>query len=207
MPKVSVIMPVYNVQDEVGGMLQSITEQTFTDFEVIVIDDGSTDNTHKEVEKYAGTDKRFEVIYQRNNGVSAARNRGLKKAEGDYVVFFDGDDYVPPNALESMYNAVSCGSDMAVGIMEVIDDGISSVNKASKNLSMKVHIDRRDMNFIKTWSQCNKIYRRSFLMENDIYFKDVIMNASHRCHIHNFASIHIFHNFCNACHSPSHLCW
>ncbi|MFR4406281.1 MAG: glycosyltransferase family 2 protein [Anaerovoracaceae bacterium] len=173
MPKVSVIIPVYNIQDEVGGMLRAITEQTFADFEVIVIDDGSTDNTHKEVEKYAVTDKRFKVIYQENSGVSAARNRGLKKAEGDYVVFFDGDDCVPPNALESMYKAVSCGSDMAVGIMEVIDDGISSVNKASKNLSMKVHIDRRDMNFIKTWSQCNKIYRRSFLMENDIYFKDV----------------------------------
>lgn len=173
MPKISVIIPVYNVQDEIGIMLQSIIEQTFTDFEVIIIDDGSTDNTHEKVERYAGIDKRFKIIYQKNCGVSIARNRGLKEAEGDYVVFFDGDDYIPQNALESMYNSVRCESDMSVGIMEVIDDGISSINKASKNLSVKGHIDKRDMNFIKTWSQCNKIYRRSFLMENDICFKNI----------------------------------
>lgn len=173
MPKISIIIPVYNIQDEIVCMLQSVKEQTFTDFEVIVVDDGSTDNTHEEVERYAAADNRFKVIYQRNSGVSSARNRGIEEAEGDYVVFFDGDDRVPKNALQLMYKAVRCGSDMAVGIMEVIDNGNYSINKASKALSEKAHIDRRDADFIKTWSQCNKIYRRSFLVENGIHFKDV----------------------------------
>lgn len=104
--KISVILPVFNEQDYISATLDSIFNQDFRDFEVIVIDDGSTDNTLKIVEeKFLGSEISHKIIHQQNNGVSSARNRGIEESCGEYIVFVDGDDYILTNHLSNLYNA------------------------------------------------------------------------------------------------------
>lgn len=98
--KVSVIIPVYNVEKYLESCLESIKSQTFTDYELILINDGSTDESVAIMRRYAKTDARIRIIPQSNRGVSAARNLGLSVAEGDYVLFVDSDDTILPDALE-----------------------------------------------------------------------------------------------------------
>lgn len=103
--KVSVIVPVFNSSQYIGATLDSIISQDFDDFEIIVIDDGSSDNSLEIVNgKLATIDIPNTVIHQENRGVSAARNKGIDVANGDYLVFVDADDYITPNHLSELYN-------------------------------------------------------------------------------------------------------
>lgn len=174
MPKISVVIPAYNLERHLKRMLLSLQAQHFSDYEVIIIDDGSEDATYDIADDFAGSDKRFKVISQKNRGVSAARNLGMELAAGDYLIFFDGDDFIPKNSLKDMYDAISeADGDMAVGIMETYNDGEYEVNKASCSLAEHKSISSQDIDFIKTWSQCNKMYRRDFIIRNDIRFADI----------------------------------
>jgi len=96
----SVIVPVYNVEQYLDKCLASILGQTYKDFECIVVDDGSPDNSSAIIDKYVKQDQRFKVIHQKNMGVSAARNAGLAIAQGDYITFVDSDDYISNEYLE-----------------------------------------------------------------------------------------------------------
>ena len=100
MPEISVIIPVYNVEKYLKKCLDSLTAQTFTDWEAICIDDGSPDNCGIILDEYASKDTRFKVIHQKNQGLSIARNNGLKKAKGNYIYFLDSDDSLHPQCLE-----------------------------------------------------------------------------------------------------------
>ena len=84
---ISVVIPLYNKEEQIADTLQSIFEQTFQDFEIVIVDDGSTDNSVEEVEKF--TDSRIRLIHQINAGVSAARNRGIEEARGELIAFLD----------------------------------------------------------------------------------------------------------------------
>lgn len=101
--KISIIMPVYNVQDYLEEALQSIQNQTFDDYEVLMVDDGSTDASLEIMKKYSQLDTRFISYSKENKGVSQARNYALDRAHGEYVAFLDGDDLMPKRALEAMY--------------------------------------------------------------------------------------------------------
>ncbi len=114
-PKISVIIPVYEVERYLRRCLDSVIAQTFTDWEAICVDDGSMDDSGKILDEYAARDKRFRVIHKENAGVSAARNDGIKLARGEFVHFMDSDDFIDPDYYEKMIDAlVRAGADAAV---------------------------------------------------------------------------------------------
>ena len=100
MVKVSVIIPVYNVEDYLTECLDSIINQTFSDIEIICVNDGSTDNSLSILESYKKSDNRIKVFSQENAGQGAARNKGVENSCGVYVCFVDADDYIPHDAIE-----------------------------------------------------------------------------------------------------------
>lgn len=103
-PAISVIIPVYNTESYLERCLKSILSQSFTDIELLLVDDGSTDRSGAICDEYAVRDNRIKVLHQENGGVSSARNLGLDQATGEYVIFADADDYwVTDKALERLY--------------------------------------------------------------------------------------------------------
>lgn len=104
---VSVIVPCYNVEKYIKKGIESLINQTLKDIEIIVINDGSKDNTLKILKNYQKNDKRIKIIDKKNEGVSIARNAGLKQAKGKYICFMDSDDWVEKDYLEQMYNKIS----------------------------------------------------------------------------------------------------
>ncbi|MCI5606734.1 MAG: glycosyltransferase [Treponema sp.] len=113
-PKISIIVPVYNVEKYLKRCIDSILAQTFTDFECILIDDGSPDNCPAICDEYAKADKRIKVIHQENKGVSAARNAGLDTAKGEWIGFVDSDDWIEPNMYEQMLGSVNKNVDVII---------------------------------------------------------------------------------------------
>lgn len=103
MVKVSIIIPAYNRRNLISGTLKSVYQQSYKNYEVIVVDDGSTDNTHEVLEEYTKRDN-FIYHYQNNQGRSVARNTGLAKASGEFIMFLDSDDYLEPDAIETLVN-------------------------------------------------------------------------------------------------------
>ena len=126
MVKVSVIIPVYNVENYLAECLDSIVNQTLKDIEIICINDGSTDNSLEILETYAQSDDRFKIFNQENQGQGVARNHGIKLSQGEYIYFMDADDYLELNALEVFYN-MSKSLDLDILIFKLInfDDGTS----------------------------------------------------------------------------------
>ena len=102
MPRLSIVVPVYKVEKYLSKCIDSILSQTFTDFELILVDDGSPDHCGEICDKYADKDERIKVIHQKNKGVSAARNAALDLAEGTYLGFVDSDDWIEPDMFQSM---------------------------------------------------------------------------------------------------------
>ena len=101
--EISVIVPVYNVEKYLNRCIDSILAQTFTDFELLLIDDGSTDNSGKLCDEYAAKDKRVRVFHKENGGAASARNMGLTEASGEYIAFIDSDDWVDRTYLEVLF--------------------------------------------------------------------------------------------------------
>ena len=104
-PKVSIIIPVYNVEPYLRECLDSVKNQTLKDIEIICIDDGSSDNSGKILDEYAKNDNRFIVIHQKNMGIGASRNKGLEKVSVEYITFVDSNDYLQLDAYEIAYNS------------------------------------------------------------------------------------------------------
>ncbi len=107
MPKISIIVPVYNAEKYIKHCIESILKQTYTDFELLLINDGSSDNSGLICDEYAQIDSRIKVFHQKNNGVSSARNLGLKKAKGAYITFSDSDDLLVDTAFQTYIDAFS----------------------------------------------------------------------------------------------------
>lgn len=127
-PEISVIVPVYKVEKYIQKCVDSILAQTFSDFEVILVDDGSPDICGDICDDYAKKDERIKVIHKENGGLSDARNAGMKLVNGNYVIFIDSDDYIEKDMFEYMYNNIQQNdADMATcGIYEVYSDRIES---------------------------------------------------------------------------------
>lgn len=106
MDKISVIVPVYNVEDYLEECINSILGQTYKNLEIILVDDGSTDNSSKICDIYEKKDKRIKVIHKENGGLSSARNEGLKYRTGEYISFVDSDDFIDKTMYEKLYSAI-----------------------------------------------------------------------------------------------------
>ena len=104
MPKISVLVPIYNVEKYLEECLESIISQTLQDIEVICINDGSTDGSLKIIKKYAKNDPRFVIINKKNSGYGDSMNRGLAKATGEYIGIVESDDWVEKDMFESLYS-------------------------------------------------------------------------------------------------------
>lgn len=109
MPKVSVIVPIYNVEKYLDRCMESLLNQTLKDIEIIMVDDGSPDNCPQMCDEYAKKDRRIKVVHKKNGGLSDARNAGLKVATGEYVAFVDSDDYQSLNTYEELYHQAESG--------------------------------------------------------------------------------------------------
>lgn len=127
MLKISVIIPIYNNDKYIKKCLDSVLNQDFKEFEVIIINDGSTDNSKAICEKYASKDSRVRLINIKNSGVSNARNIGLQNARGEYIQFIDSDDYIDKNMFKELYN-ISLNTNA-----DVIISGITKINIKTKN--------------------------------------------------------------------------
>ena len=123
MAKLSVVVPVYNVEKYIGEMIESLQKQTLTDLEIILVDDGSPDGSGAICDKYAETDGRIHVIHKANGGVGAARNDGLDAATGEWIVFCDSDDWVEKDAFEKLIDkGEETGADVVFGDANLVYD-------------------------------------------------------------------------------------
>lgn len=180
MPKLSIIIPVYNIEKYISNCLNSILSQSFQDFEVICVNDGSTDNSLLELQKYRN-DERVIIIDKKNEGSGVARNSALAIARGEYVFFVDGDDWIEENSLQQMIDeADRLKTDILVfgGLSYYEDKGQNggySANKLPKKYLNKVvsakDIEKDIFKFPSTaWT---KLYRREFLQKNEIKFQEI----------------------------------
>ena len=136
--KVSVIVPVYNVENYLKRCLVSIMDQTYTDLEIILVDDGSTDRSSEICDEYASNDPRFKVIHKSNGGLSSARNAGISAATGDYLSFVDSDDHPEPDMISSMIECMSrTGADLCICGCNVVD-GSGNVTECELRCSLAV---------------------------------------------------------------------
>lgn len=186
---ISVILPTYNNGKYIERAVNSVINQEVEELELIVINDGSTDNSAEILEDLAGKHSCIRVITQENRGVSAARNAGLDAASGEFVAFLDGDDTFRPDAIEEMlFLAGQWEADLVVGEFRRIQSFGESILKNSRLLSQKVIIQRDDVGFINSFSVCNKMFRRSIIEEHRLRFP-IIRHAEDGVFLHSFLDV------------------
>ncbi len=167
--KVSIIVPVYNGSKYIGDTLDSIINQDFDDFEIIVIDDGSTDNSLEIVkEKLSSSTISHEIIHQDNLGVSCARNRGIAMAHGDYLVFVDADDCITRNHLSELYNGKTDFS--LIQLVKKEGNNLSAPYYFSKSAVSCNDFIKMELNMQIPFNFCQLMYKKSIIIENNINF-------------------------------------
>lgn len=190
--KVSVIMPVYNVEKHIAKSIQSVLNQTFIDFELLIVDDGSPDRSIAVAQQF--DDARIKIVHKSNGGLSDARNFGLEKAGGEFVYFIDSDDWIEPNLLEV------CVSEMQNKKADYLVFGyFLDAEDANGNLLNQAIIDHKAITFSKSLNNLvfsnntlglmgyawNKMYLKSFILENKLQFEkgtslieDILFNTN-----------------------------
>lgn len=161
MPEISVIVPVYRVEPYLRRCVDSILSQTFTDFELILVDDGSPDNCGAICDEYALKDSRVRVIHKQNGGLSDARNAGIDIAQGNYLTFVDSDDWVHKSYLIALYNAIiSTGCIISVCSFINVNDYIDD-NNVIFNSSICDGLSLYNRNRTIATIACGKLYAQS----------------------------------------------
>lgn len=176
MIQISIVVAVYNVEKYIDKCINSIVNQSFSNFELIIIDDGSIDKSGEICDNYAKKDSRIKVIHQKNQGLSMARNNGLNIAKGNYISFIDGDDFIHKDMYEVLYqNIINEGADIAVCNYEkVIEDNELFLKKKkskiiiySNKAAVKQIVEKSRASMIVAWG---KLYKKN-LFENIVYPK------------------------------------
>lgn len=167
--KVSVIVPVYNSCEYIGSTLDSIINQDFSSFELIVVDDGSTDNSLEIIkEKLSKSTISYEIIHQENAGVSCARNAGIEKASGEYLVFVDSDDYITGNHLSELYNGETDFS--LTQFIKKDGDKLSTPDYYSKRSMSCDEFIKKELKMEIYFNFWQLMYRASIIKDNNIRF-------------------------------------
>ena len=181
LPKISVIIPIYNSADYLKQCLDSIVNQTLRDIEIICVNNGSTDNSLKILQKYAKDDCRISIINTAPSNAGTARNRGLEIASGEYLYFIDSDDYCELNALETAYNlAKSNSSDIVVFSFRFYDNNTKKLSQETYGLDPRVPNStfsplkyKQDLFGFFSNNVWNKIFRRDFINDKEIRFQEI----------------------------------
>ena len=165
-PLISVVVPIYDVEDYLEECLESLARQTVGDFEAVLVDDGSTDSSAAIAERFAASDDRFRLLRQPNGGLSRARNAGVDAADGRYVAFLDSDDVLPPDAYELLLGAVErTGSDFATGNVQRLEASgctqAAFLAAAFGRTRLRTHV-RRFAPLLEDRTAWNKLWRRTF---------------------------------------------
>lgn len=193
--KVSIVLPVYNAAKHLDKCILSILEQTLTDIELIIVNDGSVDNSIDIINKYASQDSRITVINSINNGVSSARNLGLQQAKGEYIGFIDADDWADKKMYEIMYSRIKeTTSDFAICNVKVLYDNLSSkvrfnFTEPTQNFGDNLFLGFKNFIYFKydnaNW---NKLYSREIIFQQKIRFQtnmkvweDLVFNLCYLC--------------------------
>lgn len=171
-PLISIIVPAYNAEKTFNRCVDSILQQTFTDWELLLIDDGSKDSSGDICDEYARNDSRIKVFHKENGGVSSARNTGLENAKGIWIAFVDSDDYVKRDYLKNLLSHTSVTIDLVISYAEVHDENGFKVERYPSKLVTNENFDfifiENDMNWhTSPWS---KLYKRNIIEENHLRF-------------------------------------
>lgn len=196
MKLVSIIIPVYNGEKFINRCVNSLLNQTYKNFEIILINDGSVDDSLKIIKDYAKKYENIVCINQKNQGASIARNNGIKKANGQYIVFVDADDYVNSDYLEKLQKAIK-NNDVAIsGFNRVVGDKII-YSKTPKNVLWSA------FKYTSTWG---KIYKTEFIKKNkitflnnykigeDLYFNITVLSKTNKISILEYAGYNYYDN-------------
>lgn len=180
--KVSVILPIYNVEEFLPKSIESVMNQTYRNLEIVLVDDGSTDSCPKICDDYAQKDKRIKVIHKKNGGLSSARNAGINMTSGEFIYFLDSDDYIETNLVEmcvAVIQATMCDvvvfnhvieseSKEEIGTIHfsqqhIITDTIDKKMKYISNILLKYQVG---------WNAWNRFYKADIIKDNKLYYPD-----------------------------------
>lgn len=183
-PLISIIVPCYNAEKFVRFTLNSVLEQTYENWECLLINDGSKDQSLSILEEYAKRDHRFELFSQENKGLSATRNRGIENAKGDYVFFLDADDLLTESAILNLVSGLEENTDIITGIVvNVNGENLTKISQLQhpkegsvlfKNENQEVLIRTMETGLAPVAQ--NRLFKRSFLDRNNLRFKNGILH-------------------------------
>lgn len=174
--KFSIIVPVYNVEQYLEKCLDSLQVQDYTDYEILCVNDGSTDHSREILTEWQSRFPKMKIIDRENGGLSAARNTGLQAATGDYVVFVDSDDWVEASMLSTLAK-VTDGNDMICFACRRTDNNAHDTLHLEQSGGWEYYnqhaLEHREVAFVCVWQRC---YRREFLIENGLRFREGILH-------------------------------
>lgn len=172
--KLSIVVPIYNIEDYLDKCLNSVLNQTFKDFECLLVIDGIKDNSYLIAEKYAGIDYRFKVIYKPNGGLSDARNVGMEHAMGEYIYFLDGDDFLYASAMEKCVNKLDeTKADMVIFdvTQHNLEQNTTELLKNDFDENKTYTVEKEPTLLIKVLNAAwNKMYRKDLFIDNNLNY-------------------------------------
>lgn len=178
---ISVIIPVYNAEKFIQICINSLLEQTYTNFEIICVDDGSKDNTAEILQEFAKQDARIRVYCQTNAGAAIARNKGIQESKGDYITFIDADDYVDNEYIQTLLSNIEEN--------DVLITGYNKVTMYEHKLLYTVIPKDNEWAQFKYVSTCAKLYKSSFLKYNDLLFESFSVAEDVYFNLHCFTTV------------------
>ncbi len=190
---ISVIIPVYKVEKYLPRCIESVLNQTYKNFELILVDDGSPDNSGKICDEYALKDARINVIHKENGGVSSARNAGIDVAKGEYINFIDSDDWVPSDSLEILLELLHDNfADLSIGGREDLGKKIKQKTCELTLVEFGVSEEEKVAEFLENsivLSSCGKLYKTSLIKQNRLFFPESLKLAEDAVFVRNYLRV------------------